>query len=53
MSFLYQNTLLILIGIKRQDMYRKAKELGYTHPIVVSVSQELDHLLNRYQNEVS
>ncbi|MEI4770827.1 aspartyl-phosphate phosphatase Spo0E family protein [Psychrobacillus sp. FJAT-51614] len=43
--------LMFQIDIKRKDMYRKAKKFGFTHPIVVSVSQELDRLLNRYQEK--
>ncbi|WP_144510182.1 aspartyl-phosphate phosphatase Spo0E family protein [Bacillus sp. FJAT-22090] len=52
-SLLDEKALLIRIGIKRKDMYRMAKKLGLTHPRVVSISQELDHLLNRYQEKVS
>ncbi|MBD7944605.1 aspartyl-phosphate phosphatase Spo0E family protein [Psychrobacillus sp. FSL K6-2684] len=50
---LRQKSLLILISIKRKDMYKKAKNLGFTHPIVVACSQELDQLLNKYQDKVS
>ncbi len=46
-------SLLTEIGRKRQDMYQKAKDLGFTHPAVVACSQELDRLLNRYQKKVS
>ncbi|MDF2066421.1 aspartyl-phosphate phosphatase Spo0E family protein [Psychrobacillus sp. FJAT-21963] len=42
---------MVRIDIKRKDMYRKAKKLGLSHPLVVSVSQELDQLLNRYQEK--
>ncbi|WP_391115929.1 Spo0E family sporulation regulatory protein-aspartic acid phosphatase [Psychrobacillus sp. L3] len=52
-SLLNETALLIQIGIKRKDMYRMAKNLGYTHRLVVSISQELDHLLNQYQKKVS
>ncbi|TQR17533.1 aspartyl-phosphate phosphatase Spo0E family protein [Psychrobacillus vulpis] len=52
-SLLNEKALLIRIGIKRKGMYRMAMKLGYTHPLVVSISQELDHLLNRYQDKVS
>ena len=52
-SFLNQKALLIRIGIKRKDMYRLAKKHGYTHRVVVSISQELDRLLNQYQDKVS
>lgn len=34
---------------KQKDMYKKAKDYGFTHPLVVSISQELDTLLNQYQ----
>ncbi|TQR19368.1 aspartyl-phosphate phosphatase Spo0E family protein [Psychrobacillus vulpis] len=46
----YIKQLLLLIAIKKQEMYKKAKQLGYTHPCVVACSQELDQLLNKYQN---
>ncbi len=51
-SVLYKS-LLIEIGIKRQDMYRKANDLGLSHPSVVACSQELDRLLNKYQQRAS
>lgn len=41
--------LLGKIKIKQKCMYLKAKQFGFTHPSVVSCSQELDSLLNRYQ----
>lgn len=41
--------LKIQIQKKQKDMYKKAKDHGLTHPLVVSISQELDTLLNRYQ----
>jgi len=44
-----KRVLSILIKLKRNDMYMKAKRFGLSHPIVVSCSQELDTLLNRYQ----
>ncbi|WP_342507715.1 aspartyl-phosphate phosphatase Spo0E family protein [Sporosarcina sp. FSL K6-2383] len=37
------------IKLKQQDMYAKANLFGFTHPIVVACSQELDQLLNEYQ----
>ncbi|MEK5040553.1 aspartyl-phosphate phosphatase Spo0E family protein [Sporosarcina sp. FSL K6-3457] len=37
------------IKLKQQDMYAKASLFGFTHPIVVACSQELDILLNKYQ----
>ena len=52
-SLLNEKALLIQIGIKRKVMYRKAKTFGYTHPLVVACSQELDELINRYQEKVS
>ncbi|ALC85045.1 aspartyl-phosphate phosphatase Spo0E family protein [Bacillus sp. FJAT-22090] len=50
-SKLDKKALMVRIDIKRKDMYRKAKKLGLSHPLVVSVSQELDQLLNRYQEK--
>ncbi len=41
--------LLKQIKYKKKLMYVKAKEFGFTHPSVVSCSQELDSLLNKYQ----
>ena len=49
-SFLLKNILKLRIEIKRKNMYKKAKELGFTHPQVVNCSQELDLLLNKYFN---
>lgn len=37
------------INSKKQEMYKKAKSFGMTHPLVVACSQELDVLLNQYQ----
>ena len=48
-----EKALLFQIGIKRKVMYRSAKTFGYTHPLVVACSQELDVLINRYQEKVS
>ncbi|WP_260858017.1 aspartyl-phosphate phosphatase Spo0E family protein [Bacillus sp. FJAT-22090] len=48
-----EKALLILIAIKRKIMYRKAKSYGFTHPRVVTCSQELDELLNKYQKLAS
>ncbi|MER2169391.1 MAG: aspartyl-phosphate phosphatase Spo0E family protein [Psychrobacillus psychrodurans] len=48
----HETSLLLLITAKRNDMYKKAKSLGFTHPVVVACSQELDQLLNVYQNKV-
>ena len=52
-SYLHQKSLLLRIELKKQEMYRKANVLGLTHPIVVTCSQELDELLNRYQRKAS
>ncbi|WP_301108379.1 aspartyl-phosphate phosphatase Spo0E family protein [Sporosarcina sp.] len=47
-SFLVRKMLKLKIEIKRKDMYKKAEYLGFTHPLVVKSSQELDMLLNTY-----
>jgi stage 0 sporulation regulatory protein len=47
---LNEKALLFQIGIKRKIMYRRAKNFGFTHPLVVECSQELDMLINKYQN---
>lgn len=36
------------IETKRKNLYRKANDLGFTHPEVINCSQKLDELLNRY-----
>lgn len=41
--------LSVQIRLKKKDMYAKANLFGFTHPIVVTCSQELDDLLNKYQ----
>ena len=41
--------LLRRIRLKQKDMYSKAKHFGLTHPSVVTCSQELDSLINSYQ----
>jgi len=46
---LIRNILLGKIKLKKREMYSKAKQLGFTNPLVVKCSQELDDLLNRYQ----
>ncbi len=46
-NFLLKKLLKIRIELKRKAMYRKAKNLGLTHPQVVNCSQELDALLNK------
>lgn len=50
---LYKKILKLFIEAKRKDMYKKAKDLGFTHPDVVTCSQELDVLLNKYQKDVA
>lgn len=47
-SYLIRNMLKLKIEIKREEMYKKAEDLGFTHPQVVKCSQELDELLNNY-----
>ncbi len=44
-----RHLLLIRIKLKKKEMYKKAKKLGFTHALVVASSQELDRLLNQYQ----
>ncbi|MEK4229602.1 aspartyl-phosphate phosphatase Spo0E family protein [Solibacillus sp. FSL H8-0538] len=46
----HKKVLMVLIEIKRIIMYKKAKDLGFTHPKVVNYSQELDVLLNKYSS---
>ena len=41
--------LLGQINSKKKDMYSKAKRFGFTDSRVVTCSQELDTLLNKYQ----
>ncbi|AXH98997.1 aspartyl-phosphate phosphatase Spo0E family protein [Sporosarcina sp. PTS2304] len=41
--------ILFRIKLKKLIMYKKAGQLGFTHPSVVKCSSELDHLLNRIQ----
>lgn len=45
-----KNVLLNQIYEKQKDMYLQAKNYGFTHPTVIRCSQELDTLLNTYQN---
>ncbi|RUL48703.1 aspartyl-phosphate phosphatase Spo0E family protein [Lysinibacillus antri] len=47
-SKFYKHVLKLLIEMKRKDMYKKAHNLGFTHPETVNCSQELDALLNIY-----
>ena len=41
--------LLCQIKVKQKIMYNRAKNLGRTHSSVIACSQELDLLLNKYQ----
>ena len=41
--------LLGQIILKKKVMYHRAKHFGFTHSSVVACSQELDVLLNQYQ----
>ena len=52
MCLLSKKFLKAEIEIKRKVMYKKAKDLGFTHPHVVHCSQELDDLLNKYSAQV-
>ncbi|WP_310793598.1 aspartyl-phosphate phosphatase Spo0E family protein [Salipaludibacillus neizhouensis] len=46
---IYKLILLGKINIKKREMYRKTNHFRLTDPRVVTCSQELDLLLNRYQ----
>lgn len=48
---LYKEMLATEIEDKRRIMYEKANTLGYTHPEVITCSQELDALLNQYAKQ--
>lgn len=50
---LNKKILKLAIEFKRQVMYRKAKNLGFSHPKVIDCSQELDALLNMYWEQAS
>ncbi|MER2122053.1 MAG: aspartyl-phosphate phosphatase Spo0E family protein [Solibacillus sp.] len=53
MRFLKLKLVLILklrIEAKRKNLYKKANDLGFTHPEVVNCSQKLDELLNKYSD---
>lgn len=52
-NVVYKNVLKFVIEMKRKNMYKKALNLGFTHPEVVSYSQELDVLLNKYAKQVA
>lgn len=47
-SLLLKIILKLRIETKRKHMYKKANDLGFTHPEVVNCSQELDELLNKF-----
>jgi hypothetical protein len=42
---LQENSLIFQIERKRQEMYKSAKEKGFTHTMTIKISQELDILL--------
>lgn len=44
--------LLMKIIVKRKNLYAKAHSFGLKDPRVVTCSQDLDELLNRYQGLV-
>ena len=46
---MFKYYLMVKIKRKQKDMYSKAKHFGFTDSRVVSCSQELDSLLNKYQ----
>ncbi len=52
-EFLFKKVLKVAIEMKRKDMYKKAQDLGFTHPDTVTCSQELDALLNVYCQRVA
>ena len=52
-GFFFKKMLKLKIELKRKDMYKKAKYLGFTHPQVVNCSQELDVLLNYYFDQAA
>ncbi|GAB0168127.1 aspartyl-phosphate phosphatase Spo0E family protein [Lysinibacillus sp. CTST325] len=49
----FKQFLKMEIENKRKDMYKKAMDLGFTHPSVVDCSQELDVLLNKYSKAIN
>ncbi|TDY01325.1 UNVERIFIED_CONTAM: stage 0 sporulation regulatory protein [Lysinibacillus xylanilyticus] len=49
----FKQFLKMEIENKRKDMYKKAMDLGFTHPSVVDCSQELDDLLNKYSKAIN
>ncbi|WP_394188545.1 aspartyl-phosphate phosphatase Spo0E family protein [Paenisporosarcina quisquiliarum] len=48
--WILQTILLRKIKLKRLDLYAKAKSLGRKDHRVITCSQELDALLNKYQS---
>ncbi|MFE8703944.1 aspartyl-phosphate phosphatase Spo0E family protein [Cytobacillus sp. FJAT-54145] len=40
------------IELKRQQMLELAKSYGFLHPNVIKISQDLDLLINRMQNNI-
>lgn len=50
MKLVNKRLLSIKIYIKRSMMVKKAQDQGFTHPDVIAYSQQLDTLLNRYQD---
>lgn len=48
-TWILQIILLRKIKLKRQDLYAKANSFGRKDPRVVTCSQDLDALLNKYQ----
>jgi hypothetical protein len=43
---LKESTLLFQIELKRKEIYKSALENGNNHAITITISQELDKLLN-------
>lgn len=50
MKLVSKRLLSLQIYIKRSMMIKKAQDQGFTHPETIAYSQQLDTLLNRYQN---
>jgi stage 0 sporulation regulatory protein len=46
---LVQSVLIVKIKLKKRAMYRKAKRFGLTDSRVITCSQQLDILLNKFQ----
>ena len=49
-SIVLKYILLGKIKLKKREMYSKAKHYGFTNVRVVTCSQELDTLLNKFQD---